>query len=520
VFYSPASICALPSSTSPVYAAQNQGLVNIVAPNVQADLFDRNFNDPSRQNATFYLAPGERASITLRAYCVIGSENCDRLSMAALEGSTAMSVIAQGANCVRCVGLGCSLSDAVGGGTECMVDDGPPKDVYDPVPPSLALFEPSTTPSATDVDNDGVEPVSFTLSATDNLALSSVTCSTDDGAIEGSSGSPGYYSFSAAFPVGSTPVTCTAADSRSQPGPNTASVTFDVVVFEVPAPTLGDPPFTFPVPSGANGWYRSPIVTGQLNATSTASFSVACIDSLQGTAVSGTTISVSGDGRHQIVCIAGSTATASVSASAAVNIDTTAPVVTSPGTQVFAATSANGAVVSYAPVTAVDALTPVTIACAPQSGTLFAIGTTAVTCTARDEAGNAATASFSVTVRDTIAPASITVSSVTPPILWPPDGRTVNVTVAGTAFDAQSGVAQIAWRVIDEYGSYQPSAVVGVSGNGPFTLTVPLIAARKGSDKDGRHYTIVLTAVDAAGNRTAMPLAQSPVVNVHDQSTP
>jgi hypothetical protein len=96
----------------------------------------------------------------------------------------------------------------------------------------------------------------------------------------------------------------------------------------------------------------------------------------------------------------------------------------------------------------------------------------------------------------------------------------VNVTVAGTAFDAQSGVAQIAWRVIDEYGSYQPSAVVGVSGNGPFTLTVPLIAARKGSDKDGRHYTIVLTAVDAAGNRTAIPLAQSPVVIVHDQSTP
>jgi len=51
-------------------------------------------------------------------------------------------------------------------------------------------------------------------------------------------------------------------------------------------------------------------------------------------------------------------------------------------------------------------------------------------------------------------------------------------------------------------------------------VTVPLIAERKGNDKNGRHYTIVLSAVDKAGNRTQLPLAQSPVVNVHDQSTP
>jgi hypothetical protein len=44
---------------------------------------------------------------------------------------------------------------------------------------------------------------------------------------------------------------------------------------------------------------------------------------------------------------------------------------------------------------------------------------------------------------------------------------------------------------------------------------VPLLADRRGNDKDGRHYTIRLTVVDRAGNR--LLLAQPLVVNVHDQ---
>lgn len=63
------------------------------------------------------------------------------------------------------------------------------------------------------------------------------------------------------------------------------------------------------------------------------------------------------------------------------------------------ATSAQGAIVVL-PVTASDAVDPAPVlACAPASGTMFPITTTTVTCTATDASGNAATASFSVTVR-------------------------------------------------------------------------------------------------------------------------
>jgi len=52
--------------------------------------------------------------------------------------------------------------------------------------------------------------------------------------------------------------------------------------------------------------------------------------------------------------------------------------------------------------------------------------------------------------------------------------------------------------------------------NGPYSFQLPLLRDRKGSDKDGRHYTIRLTAYDAAGN--SLLLANPLVVNVHDQS--
>ncbi|KXZ44084.1 hypothetical protein GPECTOR_74g698 [Gonium pectorale] len=70
------------------------------------------------------------------------------------------------------------------------------------------------------------------------------------------------------------------------------------------------------------------------------------------------------------------------------------------------ATDATGAVVSYALPTALDALSPTdaagpgtaTVSCWPESGTKFSIGTTPVTCTARDALGVEASATFPVTV--------------------------------------------------------------------------------------------------------------------------
>lgn len=87
--------------------------------------------------------------------------------------------------------------------------------------------------------------------------------------------------------------------------------------------------------------------------------------------------------------------------------DTVAPVIAAHGNVSAEATSPTGAGVTYTNPTAtdnVDGTDPVT--CLPASGSTFAVGTTVVTCTTQDNAGNAATpATFAVTVTDTTAPA-------------------------------------------------------------------------------------------------------------------
>lgn len=80
-------------------------------------------------------------------------------------------------------------------------------------------------------------------------------------------------------------------------------------------------------------------------------------------------------------------------------VDTTAPVVTPPANVTAEATSPAGATVSYPPATASDAVTPSpTIGYSKASGTVFALGTTVVTVSATDAAGNVGFGSFTVTV--------------------------------------------------------------------------------------------------------------------------
>ena len=87
--------------------------------------------------------------------------------------------------------------------------------------------------------------------------------------------------------------------------------------------------------------------------------------------------------------------------------DTVPPVISGvPAPIVAEATSAAGAVVAYAEPTAVDDRDGVVaVSCAPASGSTFHLGTTTVTCGATDSSGNSSSRSFTVTVRDTTAPA-------------------------------------------------------------------------------------------------------------------
>ena len=84
--------------------------------------------------------------------------------------------------------------------------------------------------------------------------------------------------------------------------------------------------------------------------------------------------------------------------------DTTAPTVNPPANIIVEATSSSGAVVSYPAAATNDALGVASLIYSKNSGTVFPVGTTTVTITAKDAANNTGTGTFSVTVRDTTAP--------------------------------------------------------------------------------------------------------------------
>jgi hypothetical protein len=97
-------------------------------------------------------------------------------------------------------------------------------------------------------------------------------------------------------------------------------------------------------------------------------------------------------------------------------VDQTPPVLTLPADISTPATTSTDAIVNYA-VSASDDRDPAPIvSCAPESGSAFAIGSTIVSCTATDKAGNVASQGFTVTVADPFdpvltVPADITVDA-------------------------------------------------------------------------------------------------------------
>jgi hypothetical protein len=127
---------------------------------------------------------------------------------------------------------------------------------------------------------------------------------------------------------------------------------------------------------------------------------------------------------------------------------------------------------------------------------------------------------------DRTAP-TIAINTVSPNVLWPPNGKFVTVTVTGVASDTLSGVnaSSLAFHVVDEYGTVEPSGpITSISPTGPnafggdahvaFTFQVMLQARRHGFDRDGRQYTIDVTLSDMAGNAS---LHTAAVIVPHDR---
>jgi hypothetical protein len=331
-----------------------------------------------------------------------------------------------------------------------------------------------TVPAAVGAEATGAPGavVGFTVSAVDLVdGARPVTCVPAAGAT---------------FPLGATPVNCSATDAHG----NTRASAFIVTVVDTTPPVLTLPASATAEATGAGG--------------AVVSFSTSAVDLVDGARpvacvpASGSTFPLGGT---VVNCSTSDSRGNPANGSFTVTVrDTTPPALKVPAPINAEATSSSGAAVSYA-ATWTDLVSGSgTATCLPVSGSTFAIGTTAVSCSARDASGNTGTAAFTVTVVDTTAP-SVTAAVSPNTLLWSPNKTMTPVTISGAVRDVT--LKGVTYRVVDEYGYIQPTGTVTVSSTGSYSFVVKLEAWRQGTDSNGRLYTIYVTATDAYGHVTS-----------------
>lgn len=212
------------------------------------------------------------------------------------------------------------------------------------------------------------------------------------------------------FPMGTSTVQCSATDAGG-----TSTGSFSIFVTDTVAPVLTVPGEIITA---------DPVVT----------FTATAVDEIDGdipvtcSPASGSTFP---DGNTRVRCTATDSHANSATDFFMVRVTGGAPLITVPDDLEVEATSAAGAVVTYA-ASAVDATT---FSCAPASGSTFPLGSTTVTCTASNAAGTS-TASFVVTVADNTGPV-LTMPSLLEVEATSPAGAVATYVV--TAMDAVDG---------------------------------------------------------------------------------
>lgn len=217
--------------------------------------------------------------------------------------------------------------------------------------------------------------VDFTATASDNCPGATVTCAPPSGSF---------------FPVGATTVTCTATDAAG----NTATCTFTVTVTDDEPPVATCPA---DVTQSADAGLCAAVVSFVATVTDNCpNATVMCSPPSGATFPAGSTT---------VTCTATDAAGNTDTCSFTVTVtDDEPPVATCPADITQPADPGEcGASITFA-ATATDNCPGVAVTCSPPSGTLFPIGTTTVTCTATDGAGNQDVCTFSVTVTDASAP--------------------------------------------------------------------------------------------------------------------
>ena len=269
-------------------------------------------------------------------------------------------------------------------------------------------------------------------------------------------------------PPEGTTLTCTVTNNAGLS--NSASVT---VKIDLTSPTL-----TLPSPIVEATGSSGALVTYDASASD----SLSGLDTFSCTPPSGstfpmatTTVSCSGTDK------AGNTATGTFTVTVLTVQDETAPLVAVPADITVDATGPTGGVVTFT-ASALDAVDgSLAPTCTPSSGSMFALGSTKVTCSVADKAGNTGSASFNVTVVDK-----------TPPTLKIPADMTVQAASPGAVV------------------TFSASASDLVDGSVPVTCT-----PASGSTFPVGTTTVACSATDKAGN----PASASFKVTVTPTST-
>jgi len=158
--------------------------------------------------------------------------------------------------------------------------------------------------------------------------------------------------------------------------------------------------------------------------------------------------------------------------------------------------------------TAEDNCGDVDVVAVPASGSFFEVGTTTVTLTATDAAGNESTSSFDVTVEDNEAPNFVV--SAEPETMWPPNHKYRTFDISDFVVTVEDNCAELSLAdiVITSVTSDEEENARGrgdgntnndmVINNG----SVDLRAERQGGG-NGRVYTVHLAVADGNGNSSA-----------------
>jgi hypothetical protein len=250
--------------------------------------------------------------------------------------------------------------------------------VRDSTPPAI------TVPGALGVEATGSSGATATFSAPTSDAVDgpgNATCAPASGST---------------FALGTTSVACNATDAR---GNSAATARFNLTVHDTTAPVV-TPPANTTIEATAT---LTPLTAADYgNATATDAVGVVSITSNAPASFPIGVTTIIWTAKDAIGNTGTATSTVTVQ-------DHTAPVVTPPANSVFqaVATLTPLTAADYGNASATDAIGVVSLTNnAPAS---FPVGVTTITWTATDQAGNSGTATRTVTVQDTVAPA------VTPP---------------------------------------------------------------------------------------------------------